>query len=300
MTTFRAPDQTQIGHVHLRVSDSERAMEFYHGLIGLQEVSRDENRIYLSATGQPPFHVILTELQGARPKPPRTRGLFHNAIRFPDREALSRALHRLIEHRYPLGGFSDHKVSEAIYLGDPDGNGVELYADRPREVWPRMGEEIAMVTDPLDLDDLLAQAVDGGKLGEPVHPGTDIGHVHLHVSDLAKGEAFYHGVLGFDITQRTYVGALFLSAGGYHHHIGLNIWAGQGAPAPPADAVGLISFSVQLPDSASLQALVEHVEAAGVPSEGNIDYGHLAGVLLHDFDGNRVELLAPLDSPFDP
>ncbi len=256
-------------------------------------MQRDGSVAYLSATAQPPYHIVLIEQPEARPKPARTIGLFHVAIRFPNRAELASALLRLIDQGYPLGGFSDHKVSEAIYLNDPDRNGVELYADRPREDWPFQGSDIAMVTDPLDLDDLLAQASPGGNADSKASPGTDIGHIHLQVSDLRKGEAFYRDVLGLDVTQRNYAGALFLSAGGYHHHVGLNIWAGPGAPAPPADAAGLVSYAFQLPDSSNLGDLLDHVRGAGVKVRAQRRYPHVEGVLVLDYDGNHVELLAP-------
>ena len=148
---------------------------------------------------------------------------------------LAQAYQRLVGRGYPVAGASDHGVSEAIYLSDPDGNGVELYADLPRAQWPWRNGEISMVTKALNLDALLAMVADEATIAEPL-PQTDIGHIHLHVADLAAAERFYGEFLGFSVTQRTYLGALFFAAGGYHHHIGVNIWAGQAAP--PARVLG--------------------------------------------------------------
>jgi len=190
---------------------------------------------------------VLLELQEDRaavPRPQRSAGLFHVAILVPSRAALGRSLRRLAERRWPISGASDHLVSEALYLDDPDGLGLEIYRDRPREQWQVRDGEVAMATDPLDLQ---------GVHGEPgaeapwagLDAGTSIGHVHLHVPHLDTAEAFYCGRIGFTSTLRRYPGALFVAAGGYHHHLGLNVWAGIGAPPPPANAVGLRSFSIE-------------------------------------------------------
>jgi catechol 2,3-dioxygenase len=235
MNEFRLPAAVQIGHVHLQVSDLERARVFYKEFIGFKEISRDRETTILSATGQLPAHILLTARPGAKPKPPRTTGLYHVAIRFPDRRELSRVFRRLIEQAWQFQGFADHLVSEALYLADPDGNGLELYTDRPREQWRWRNGQVEMTTDPLDVDDWLRESDNDPTPWNGVHPNTDIGHVHLHVADLQKAEAFYHGVLGFDITQRSYPGVVHLG-GGYHHHIGLNLWAGKGAPPPPPEA----------------------------------------------------------------
>src|SRR5690606_13490320 len=155
---------------------------------------------------------------------------------------LARLVLRLAEARWPFQGFSDHGVSEAVYLPDPDGNGLELYADRPRSAWQWRDGELVMFTRPLAVEGLLAELARAPARpgGPPWHPLRRIGHVHLHVAELARSGAFYHGLLGFAVTTRRYPGALFLAAGGYHHHLGLNIWEGQGAPPPPADAAGLV------------------------------------------------------------
>jgi catechol 2,3-dioxygenase len=288
---FRLPAETHVGHVRLQVSDLGRALAFYHDLLGFRLVDREAETAYHSATGQLPYHFVLTRHPHARPKPPNTTGLYHVAVRFAHRLALARAFRRLAAREWPFQGFSDHKVSEAIYLTDPDGLGLELYADRPRDDWPRQEGQIAMGTEPLDVEALLAQGAGGGAW-DGVDPGTDIGHVHLHVSDLARAEAFYHVLLGLDVTQRSYPGALFLSAGGYHHHLGLNLWAGQGVPPPPPDAVGLISFALHLPDGEAWRNLLARLQAADVAVEDRLAYPHALSALVRDPDGTGVELLA--------
>jgi catechol 2,3-dioxygenase len=281
------PDDTHIGHAHLQVADLERSLRFYRDLVGFREVSRRDGTGVLSATGKLPGHIILTEHPGARPKPRRTTGLFHVAIRLPSRYELARVFRHLVENRWPFGGFSDHKVSEALYLADPDGNGLELYRDRPRDRWPLRNGMVEMTTDPLDVDALLAEAGDEAWSG--IAPGTDIGHVHLHVAHLRDAEAFYCDLLGLEVMQRSYPGALFVSAGGYHHHIGLNIWAGEGAPPPPPDAVGMLSFSLDIPDRAAWQRVVDRVQTAGVKVEARREQEGMASVLVRDPSGNGVE-----------
>ena len=290
------PKTTTVGAVHLRVSDLERALAFYRNLLGFREVKQTGNTAFLSASGQPPYHLLLTGQPNARPKPPRTTGLYHLAIRLPGRRALARTLRHLLEEEWRFQGFSDHKVSEALYLLDPDRNGIELYADRPREQWPREDDQIAMGTDPLDVEGLLREADRDPAPWAGIDPRTDIGHVHLHVSNLAKAEAFYAGLLGLDVTQRSYPGALFLSAGGYHHHLGLNTWAGVGAPAPPADATGLVSYAFQISERTSWQTLVSGLEAGGVAIEAWPAYDYASSALVRDPDGNGVELMV-VESP---
>ena len=234
----------------------------------------------LGAPGEP-----FLELHGDRSAPPlnrRATGLYHFAILMPTRADLARSLRRIAEARWPLDGASDHLVSEALYLSDPDGNGIEIYRDRPREHWRRREGRLEMATIPLDLDTLL---VESGDASASVPPGTTIGHVHLQVADLDEAERFYSGALGLDVTVRGYPGALFVSAGGYHHHLGLNTWHSAGAPPPPPGSVGLRSFEVRLPDRAAFEHTFERVRAAGIEGE-TVD----GGVLVRDPSGNGVLL----------
>ncbi len=290
LESIQLPSGTEIGHVHLQISSLPQALAFYRDLLGFRLVEDNGGIAALSATGQPPYHLVLTERVGARPKPAHTTGLYHVAIRFPDRRALARVLQRLVGHRWPFQGFADHGVSEALYLADPDGNGLELYIDRPAERWRWQDGQIAMTTDPLDVEALLAEAEREPSPWAGVPLGTDVGHVHLHVSDLAQAEAFYHGLLGLDVTQRTYPGALFLSAGGYHHHVGVNIWAGVGAPPPPQDAVGLLSFAIRVPDAETWGSLRERVHQAGLEMQDQGYYG-ARSFFVRDADDNGVEVL---------
>jgi catechol 2,3-dioxygenase len=294
MTHFDLPAGTQVGHVHLQVADLQRALDFYRDLLGFRQVGGDTTTVRLSATGKAPDHIRLSGLPGARRKPPGTAGLYHVAIRFPSRQALARVFRRLVVREWSFQGFADHLVSEAIYLVDPDGNGLELYVDRPRAQWVRRNGQIEMATEPLDVEALLAEADLESRPWTGVDPGTDVGHVHLHVSDLARAEAFYRDLLGLDVTQRSYPGALFLSAGGYHHHLGLNVWAGIGASPPPPDAVGLLSFGLALPDEATLGALQRRVQEAGLAASEVAEKDGTRGILIHDPDGLGVELFAEI------
>lgn len=242
--TVSLPSDAHIGRVSLTVRDLERSVAFYRDVLGFEEDRRDGRTAYLAPAGGRVL-IELHELTTAVPKPRRSTGLYHFAILVPSRAALARSLGRLVEQRWPLTGASDHLVSEALYLNDPDGLGIEIYRDRPRESWSRVDGQLAMATDPLDLQALLDEAEGGAWSG--LEAGTVMGHVHLHVPHLDAAEAFYCGRVGFDPTQRSYPGALFVSAGGYHHHLGLNTWTGIGAPPPPEDAVGLRSFTVESP-----------------------------------------------------
>ena len=224
MNESSLPGETHLGFVHLRVRDLEGAVRFYRDLLGFPEAKRDGPVVFLAAGGQAPYHVVLTGKPDAAPRPRRAPGLFHVAIRYADRRALARALAHLVQEQWPIGGASDHVVSEAIYLNDSEGNGIELYVDRPRSQWQHKDGQIAMATNQLDIDNLMAQIADDREPWTGIDPRTDIGHLHLQVSNLDQGEQFYHELIGLDVTQRTYPGARFYSAGGYHHHLGTNIW----------------------------------------------------------------------------
>ena len=270
----------RIGAVHLTISDLGRSVRFYEAHLGFVVHRRDDRTAWLGAGG--PDLLILSQCETA-PRVRGTTGLYHFAILVPSRADLSRSLRRLVETGTVLQGAADHGVSEALYLADEDGNGIEIYRDRPRGDWPVVAGQLRMRADPLDLDALLAEA-GGAESGAGLARGTVIGHVHLHVSRLADAEAFYVGVLGFALMQQYGSGALFVAAGGYHHHIGLNTWAGVGAPPPPG-AVGLHHFVVSLPDEAALAAVAERLITAGVtpePREG--------GLLIHDPAKNAILL----------
>jgi catechol 2,3-dioxygenase len=277
------PD-TVIGTVALTVSDLARSRDFYERAVGLQAADRADGTIVLSAAGGHP----LVELHGDSSAPGldrRATGLYHLAILLPTRLDLAFALARLAEARWPLDGASDHLVSEALYLSDPDGNGIEIYRDRPRHEWRRTDGQLEMSTLPLDLKDLLGE-LSRATTPQPNAPAaTTIGHVHLQVADIPAAEAFYHGVLGFDVMVRSYPGALFVSAGGYHHHIGLNTWQSLRSAPPAPGSIGLRCFEVRLPDRDRLEAVLARVRAAGVAT-AQLD----GATLVRDPSGNGVVL----------
>jgi len=215
----------------------------------------------------------------------RHAGLYHYALLYPSREELARAALRLIAAQTPVDGASDHGTHEAIYLPDPDGNGIELAADRPREQWPSHAEMYAGGPQPLDFRDLLA-SVEGEPPRQSAGPGLRVGHVHLHVGDVDRALAFYHDVLGFDVMARLPTAA-FVSAGGYHHHLAFNTWRGAGVPPAPPDAVGLDRWTVELGDDASLTAMRERLTAAGIDHEERPD-----GLLARDPWGIAVLITA--------
>jgi catechol 2,3-dioxygenase len=235
-------ERAQIGSVELRVADLDRSRRFYAEAIGLEPVGDDP--LTLGAGGRP--LLTLREARPGTPAPPSTTGLFHLAILHPSRAELAKALRRLVERGGRLDGASDHAVSEALYLHDPDWNGIELYRDRPKQDWPVTSDGgVGMVTLPLDVQPLLAEA--GALDGDPVHPDTVMGHVHLRVSDLERSVAFYRDRLGMKLRARYGDQAAFLAAGDYHHHIGLNTWHSLGGGPPPPGSAGLERFTIVSP-----------------------------------------------------
>jgi catechol 2,3-dioxygenase len=257
------PPTTHIGSVHLTVTDLEAQRSFYERALGLRTLERDGQTARLGPEGGP----AILELSGHPDAPRRPRGstgLFHFAVLVPDRAALAQALRRVLEAGWRFSGASDHLVSEALYLDDPEGNGIEIYRDRPREEWRRDDEGVLqMATLPLDLDGVLGELDPSQPLPADMPGGTRIGHMHLQVASLREAEEFYSGTLGFDVMVRSYPGALFVSAGGYHHHIGLNTWQTAGGSPPPHGAAGLRSFEVVLPSQEEADGLAERARGAG-------------------------------------
>lgn len=255
----------EVGTVTLKVADLARSLDFYTQTIGLQVLRQQDAAATLGAGDR--AILSLEAVRGARPTPRKATGLYHAAILFPDRRTLAIKIAQLAQKRVPFG-YADHLVSEAFYLNDPDENGLELYRDRPRSEWAWEGDTVRMASDPIDFDSLFAEIRPGeAALNDPAAPaGTKLGHMHLRIGDVAQAEAFYHGVLGFDITAR-WPGALFMAAGGYHHHLGLNTWESRGASAPIEPSAGLREFSITLPDGAELERLIQQIEAAGVSVE---------------------------------
>jgi len=269
-----------IGAVHLTISDLDRSIRFYEGHLGFVVHRRAAHTATLGAGAQD--LLVLTRSDKA-PRVRGTTGLYHFAILVPTRADLARALRRLVATETVMQGAADHGVSEALYLADEDGNGIEIYRDRPRAEWPFVNGELQMGADPIDFDDLLAAGENAPHTGAGLLAETVIGHVHLHVSRLADAQRFYVDVLGFELMQRYGQSALFVSAGGYHHHVGLNTWAGVGAPPPPPGAIGLRHFDVALPSDAAVADILVRVRAADIPIE-SVD----GGFLVRDPAGNAI------------
>lgn len=283
MADYSIDPNTRLGPIHLIVPDLQNSLSFYRDLLGMRLFEESGDHAMLGA-GETPI-VALRESPGARPRPPQSTGLYHFAILLPSRPDLARILAHLAGARYPIGGASDHLVSEALYLDDPDGIGIEIYTDRPRSAWPWSGGSVQMATNPLDVEGLMAELKNGGETWRGMADGTRLGHIHLHVADLPRAEAFYHDVLGFDLTTRYGSQAAFLSAGGYHHHVGINTWAGVGAPPPPANSTGLDYFTVMFPNETALDTEEHRVRDAGV-SWDEAD----GGMMLRDPSGNAMLL----------
>ncbi|HEX3688206.1 MAG TPA: VOC family protein [Solirubrobacteraceae bacterium] len=276
---------TSLGAVNLTVSDLARSRAFYETALGLGVREADDGTLAFGVPG-----ADLVRLRGDASAPAldrRATGLFHLAILFPTRLDLAHALVRLAEARWSLDGVADHLVSEALYLSDPDGNGIELYRDRPRKEWSYADGQLQMATLPLDLRSLADELTAADSPQATAPPRTVMGHVHLQVASIPDAEAFYHRVLGFDVTTRAYPGALFVSAGGYHHHLGLNTWHSAGSGPAATGAVGLRSYEVVLPDQAELRRVVDRIRAAGLSLEAAGDDS--ATVL--DPSGNPVVLV---------
>jgi catechol 2,3-dioxygenase len=258
---WRLPAATRLGHVWLQVSDLARSLDYYQQVLGLRVLEQSPGAAILGTTDGATPLVRLSERPGANVVPPHGRlGLYHFAILLPDRPALG----RFVAHLSEIGaraGASDHLVSEAIYLRDPDGLGIEVYADRPRSSWRLVDRQLQMATEPLDLADVVRAAAGERWSGMPT--GTTMGHVHLHVADIEKAAAFYHGALGLDKMVWGYPGALFLAAGGYHHHLGLNTWAGASAPRPTENDARLLEWRILLPTEADAQRAAVELTKGG-------------------------------------
>ncbi len=257
---YRLPGDLTLGAVQLQTADLGRSVAYYERVVGLRTLERIAGGATLGPQGDSTPLVRLRERPGAVPVPRRGRlGLYHFAILLPDRATLG----RFAGHLASLGeyaGMADHLVSEAFYLTDPDGLGIEVYADRPRESWTVHGDMIAMATDPLDLQDLARAAAGQPWTGAPA--GTRIGHIHLYVDDLARAAKFYHEGLGLDRIRLDFPGALFMSAGGYHHHLGTNTWA-AGAPKAAEGDARLLEWTMHLPGQESVEGAVRSLGKVG-------------------------------------
>ncbi|MDQ0876271.1 catechol 2,3-dioxygenase [Paenibacillus sp. V4I3] len=259
---FHQQPITFVSHVHLIVEKLERSLSFYQGVLGFQLLDRTETSVSLTLNGKDVL-VTLEQPADVLPKETRRSGLYHYAILLPDRKELAKVIQHFIDIRYPLQGISDHLVSEALYLADPDGNGMEIYVDRPSDSWEWIGEQVSMSTEQVDLRSLLSETNGEKFTGLPSE--TIMGHIHLHVSDLAKAAEFYIHGLGFKVVYQISNQALFISSGGYHHHIGLNIWNGKGVQAPSRNSVGLKYFTIVFADDITRDAATRNLERLGYP-----------------------------------
>ncbi|MEH7010510.1 VOC family protein [Neobacillus niacini] len=279
---FHTKPTTFVGHVKIKVENLERSLKFYQDVLGFDILEQTTSTVELTSDGKTSI-ISLEQPENAIPKQGRTTGLYHFAILLPERSDLANIVINLVEKGIKFGS-SDHLVSEALYLDDPDGNGIEIYIDRDPSEWSWKVEEVAMTVDPLDFKNLLT-TVNSGKTWQGMPEGTVMGHIHLHVSELKKTEEFYVKGLGFDVVNRYGGQALFLSAGKYHHHIGVNTWNGVGAPTPSRNSVGLESFTLILPNDDARNQVVSNLKKIGsnVLLENN-------KFITHDPSGNRVEL----------
>jgi catechol 2,3-dioxygenase len=278
------PPTTIVGEVQLKVADLDEALFFYQDILGYQTLdASDTSAVLTSGSGRIDF--VLIEISGALPVSWRTTGLFHAAILLPERRDLARIVRQLTDRGWDIGGASDHGVSEALYLNDADGNSIEIYVDRPQDQWPTDNGRLRMVTERLDFENLFRELQGDTQEWERMPEGTRIGHVHLQVSDLEASRNFYTTVLGFEVTQDSYPGALFMSAGGYHHHIGINVWAGRGVPRPDEKAVGLKQFSVFVPEP-GWDGVLARLSRAGIDIRKDGD----GTVIVSDPDGIDVQL----------
>ncbi|HLT57417.1 MAG: VOC family protein [Limnochordales bacterium] len=287
---MRIDPRTRLGRVHYTVRDLEGQIDFYCRILGFQVLWREGDTAALGVAAAGTELLRLTANPQAR-RYHNTTGLYHTAFLVPTRWDLAHLVRQIIETRTPVQGHSNHGTHLAIYLPDAEGNGIELAWDFPREVWPMENGRMAydrMPREGVDIEALLEELERDPSPWTGLRPGTTVGHIHLHVADLAATRRFYHEILGFDITMDSpLMRALFLSAGGYHHHIGSNIWKGAGLPPAPPDALGLRYFTILLPATELVESLAARARDHGVPVTPHPD-----GQLLRDPSGHGVLLAA--------
>lgn len=268
-----------IEHLHLKVANIEQSLNFYQDVLGFRVLEQKANQAQLSAGGMKSL-ITIEQFENSTPLNPTNTGLFHMAFLVPSRIDLAKVMRHLIDVRYPLQGASDHLVSEALYLADPDGNGIEIYADRDAREWNWQQGQVEMLTLPLNADDLLNEVVENGWEGMP--EDTIIGHVHLQATELKKVEEIYTSGFGFDVVTQYGYQALFLSSENYHHHIGLNTWNSAGGSIPEANSIGLKSFTISIPETGRDQ-VAKRLINMGVSVSDNSDR-----YVVQDPSGNYI------------
>ncbi|WP_349408564.1 VOC family protein [Pseudalkalibacillus sp. SCS-8] len=276
-----------IGQVHLYVSELERSLSFYQSVLGFTVLYEKADSVTLTADDRHAL-VTLEERKDAHPKQSRRTGLFHFAILLPTRKDLGNFLMHIQKLNVPLQGRSDHLFSEALYLSDPDGHGIEVYCDRPSTEWKWNGDELPLVSDPIDVEGILA--ISDGKW-EHLPPETVIGHIHLHVRDLEEAKSFYVDGLGFEVTIPIRHQALFVASGGYHHHIGLNTWNGQGAEPPDANTIRLHSYTIVFSHDKERTEALQRIEEKGFKVHKDE-----SGIWATDPSANRIQFVLESDS----
>ncbi|CAG9621802.1 VOC family protein [Sutcliffiella rhizosphaerae] len=283
MTNFHKAPATYVGEVLLNVQNLPRSVDFYKEVIGFQVLEQTAYKASFTVDGKTPI-LTVQQPNDVAPKQVRATGLYHFALLLPSRADLGSILKHFIDKKVRLQGASDHLVSEALYLADPDGNGIEIYSDRSASDWKWHGTEVEMASVALDAESILEEAA--GKQWTKLPNDTKMGHIHLHVSDLKEAEEFYTKVLGFDVVTRYGGQALFISTERYHHHIGLNTWNGIGAPIPAPNSVGLEWYTLVYPTDKKRIAAVEALQAHHAPLE-KINEAYFT----QDPSGNRLKLV---------
>jgi len=280
MENFHQKPSIYVGEVNIKVKNLDNAVTFYQNIMGFQVLEQTEGKAVLTTDGKTPL-LTLEQPADVIPKEGKMSGLYHFAILLPSRADLSVFLRHLLQTGYPLGA-ADHYVSEALYLNDPDGNGIEVYRDRPSTEWTWKNNLVEMATEQLDAEGILAES-DAEWNGLP--SGTVMGHIHLHVGDLQKAEEFYTKGLGFNVVSY-YPQAAFLSTGGYHHHIAINTWQGVGAPKPPKNSVGLNWYTLVFPNETERENVIKQLKQLGAPVKKETDF-----YVTSDPSGNQIRLV---------
>jgi catechol 2,3-dioxygenase len=279
MEGFHQSPNIYVGEVNIKVKNLEKALIFYQNIMGFKVLDKTDRKAALTTDGKTPL-VTLEQPENVIPKEERMSGLYHFAILLPSRADLSVFLRHFLGTGYPLGA-ADHYVSEALYINDPDGNGIEVYRDRPSKEWTWKNGLVDMATEELDGNSILAES-DAEWNGLP--EGTVMGHIHLHVGDLQKAEEFYTKGLGFEVVSH-YPQAVFLSTGRYHHHIAINTWQGVGAATPPQNSVGLNWYTLVFPDEAARETALQQLEQLGSIVQKEANY-----YVVSDPSGNQIRL----------